>query len=220
MSDAQARIRGLYAVTPDVADTQHLLGMVTLAMRGGAGIVQYRNKRAAKDLSFKQAQALRSLTLEFNALLIVNDDPKLALDVGADGVHLGREDFADQTEADRIASIRRQAESAGNPSLLIGVSCYNDPARAQRAVAANASYVAFGSAFPSRTKPGAIQAGPAIFSEARRNFSLPIVAIGGITPENAPELIAVGVDALAVVSSLFDAEDIQRQAFTFNKLFD
>lgn len=219
MIGAQARIRGLYAVTPDVAETKSLLDMVTPALHGGARIVQYRNKQAGKDLSLEQATALRSLTRAFDALLIVNDDPALALEIGADGVHLGREDFANQTEADRLASIRRQAEAAGNPSLLIGVSCYADLALAERAVAATADYVAFGSAFPSQTKPGATQTSTAIFSQAKRNLSLPIVAIGGITPENAPELIAAGANAIAVISSLFGAEDIQAQAVTFNTLF-
>ncbi len=193
--------------------------MVASAMRGGVRIVQYRNKRAGKDISLEQARALRDLTLSFDSLLIVNDDPNLALEIGADGVHLGKDDFADQTETARIASIRRQAEAAENPTLLIGVSCYNDLSRAERAVAAGASYIAFGSIFPSRTKPGAVQAGPAIVREAKRKFSLPVVAIGGITPENAPELVAAGVDAIAVVSSLFGAENIHAQAVTFNTLF-
>lgn len=206
-------------MTPDVSDTKRLVDMVASAMRGGARIIQYRNKQAAKDLSFEQAHKLRQLTRAFGSILIVNDDPGLALEIGADGVHLGKEDFADQTERVRIGSIQQQAGAAGNTTFMIGVSCYNDLTRAERATVAGASYIAFGSVFRSRTKPGAVQANTAILREAKRKFSVPVVAIGGITAENAPELIAAGVDAIAVVSSLFGAEDIHSQATTFNALF-
>jgi len=212
-------IRGLYAVTPSLFDTALLLSMVGQALLGGARIIQYRNKRASRGQALEQVLALRKITLASDSLLIVNDDPALAIETGADGVHLGEQDFAGMDEAGRIGTIKQQARAAGHDAFSVGVSCYNDLECARRAAAAGATYVAFGSVFQSNTKPAATRASVSLIRHAKRIFSLPVVAIGGITTENAPELIAAGVDAIAVVSSLFEATNIQTQAAAFNALF-
>lgn len=203
-----ARISGLYAVTPDTADTADLVTRVHAALDGGCRWVQYRNKAAENGLRREQALALRRVTAQSGAALIVNDDPALALAAGADGVHLGGDD-APVEEARRLLG-------AG---AIIGTSCYDRLELALAARAAGADYVAFGSFYPSSVKPGAVRPEPGLLTRARKQVGLPLVAIGGITPENAPVLIAAGADALAVVTALFGAPDIAGTARRFCALF-
>jgi thiamine-phosphate pyrophosphorylase len=205
-------IRGLYAITPDIADTTTLLEATRAALHGGARVVQYRNKRADKLLAFEQALALRALTLEIPACLIINDDPELAFAVQADGVHLGRKDIT-------VGSLPVLRARAANPRFIIGVSCYDQVARGLDAAAAGADYVAFGSFYPSSTKPGAIRAELSLLHEARRHIDLPIVAIGGVTVDNAARLVEAGADAIAVISALFDSADISATAKQFTSIF-
>lgn len=212
IAPTQVVLRGLYAITPDLADTALLVSKTREALRGGVRFLQYRNKRADRRLATEQALALRAVTQETAARLIINDDADLAVLVNADGVHLGRDDGAGRNFAD----LRRKA---GTPAFIVGVSCYNELPRALAAAAAGADYVAFGSFFPSPTKPDARRAEFTLLQNARAKISIPVVAIGGITLENAPGLIAAGADALAVISALFDAPDISSQALAFNQLF-
>ncbi len=204
-------LRGPYAITPDTADSDHLLMVVGAAMAGGIRILQYRNKTADAALARTQAGLLREATRAYQATLIVNDDIELALAVGADGVHLGRADG----ELVAVTDLHRRAQRP----FLVGVSCYNDLARAQAAAAAGADYVAFGSVFASPTKPNAARADAALLAAARSALTLPIVAIGGITRQNAPQLLALGVDAVAIISALFDADDVETEARLFCQLF-
>ena len=215
---AHALIRGLYAITVDAPDTAKLIAAVDEALTGGVRLVQYRNKSASKALAREQALALRGITASAGAALIVNDDVDLALAVAADGVHLGRNDGIDGMQNDLVA-IRQRAVRKKSAQLLIGLSCYNEMARARMALAAGADYIAFGSFFPSSTKPSAIRADVSLIRDAKREFSLPVVAIGGITLENAPQLLAAGADSVAVVSSLFNADNIRSQAHLFSSLF-
>ncbi len=190
------RLCGLYALTPDLDDTALLVAKVTAALEGGACAVQYRHKSASDALRRTQAQALARLHAARGAIYIVNDDPALAAAVGADGVHLGADD----------ASIAAARELIGE-DRLIGVSCYGDLARARDAVAHGADYVAFGSFFPSSTKPGARRADVALLPAARV-LGVPVVAIGGIDAANAPTLIDAGADAVAVISDVFAHDDL------------
>jgi thiamine-phosphate pyrophosphorylase len=201
-------MRGLYAITPDLNDTELLLQKVTLALRGGARILQYRNKQAGCDLACVQATALRALTREYGAIFIINDGVDLAMAVGADGVHLGGED------GDLAAARARLPHG-----MLLGASCYNDPALAHAAIAAGADYVAFGAVFQSGTKPLARRASPELIAKACAEITVPIVAIGGITPDNAPEVVQAGADSIAVIGALFDAPDIEAQARRFVACF-
>jgi thiamine-phosphate pyrophosphorylase len=213
-------MRGLYAITPELSDTTELIEQVRQAIAGGASVVQYRSKRATPDLARTQALALRALTSATETLFIVNDDSDFALSVGADGVHLGRDD-GDVQAIPRIRqqSARRPAQDRSTP-FMIGVSCYNEMARGQAAIEAGADYIAFGSFFPSPTKVHAARAEIALIRRAKAKFSVPVVAIGGITVDNAPQLIAADVDAVAVISGLFDADDIERRARAFTNLFN
>lgn len=201
-------VSGLYAITPELTDSIALFSKVDAALRGGASVVQYRSKTLADPLRRAQAGEIASLCRIRNALFIVNDSVELACEVDADGVHLGKDD------GDVAA-----ARSVLGPAKLIGVSCYDDIDRARKAVAQGADYVAFGSFFFSSTKPGALRAATELLQTAASEFALPVVAIGGITEDNAAGLIAAGADALAVVSALFDALDVEAQARRFAQLF-
>lgn len=198
----RARVRGLYAVTPDDLDDALLEQRCAAVLAGGARLLQYRDKSAAPEERTRRAALLRRLTRAHGALLIVNDDAALAAACGADGVHLGRDDGAP-------AEVR-----ARWPGLLVGVSCYADLDRACLACAAGADYLAFGAVAPSTTKPGAVAAPWSLFSAARP-LDLPLVAIGGITLDNAGALRAAGADALAVIGALFDHQDPAAQARAF-----
>lgn len=214
-------IRGVYAITPDVAHTPLLISQVSEALSGGVRLLQYRNKRADKILALEQASALRNLTVEFAARLIINDDIELALAVSADGVHLGRDDSPIAGTFVNFDLLRRRASNSSprNARFLVGISCYNDIDSARAAVAAGADYIAFGSFFPSPSKPLATRAELSLIGQAKRELSLPVVAIGGITVENTPQLVAAGADAVAVISSLFGAGNICSQAQLLSSFF-
>jgi thiamine-phosphate pyrophosphorylase len=205
---AKPGIKGLYAVTPDIPDTDELVRKARLALQGGARVLQYRNKIATGALKLLQAQALRALTRDFDTTYIVNDDAELAALVDADGVHLGGEDG---TIAKARALLGKQK--------IIGVSCYNRASLAHEAVPQGADYVAFGAFFASIVKPGAVKADVAMLQTVRQELSVPIVAIGGITLQNGKTLIDAGADGLAVISALFDAPNIELAAHEFSTLF-
>jgi thiamine-phosphate pyrophosphorylase len=202
------RVRGLYAITPDEQDSARLLMLVRSALAGGTRIVQYRNKIADAALRREQATALRALCLAFDASLIINDDPDLAMAVDADGVHLGGGDGSLTAARARLG-----------PGKLLGASCYASIENARRAIAGGADHIAFGSFFVSTVKPGAVRSPLTLLAEAKRRFDVPVVAIGGITLENTPQLIAAGADGVAVISALFGAPDVTRAAREFNALF-
>ena len=201
-------LKGLYAVTPDLADTAELLRRVEQALLGGVRLVQCRNKPAGAALRREQSMALLGLCRQHGVPLVINDDLQLALDIGADGAHLGRED------GDLAA-----ARAALGPGKLLGVSCYDDMERAREAKRIGANYIAFGSFFASPTKPGAVRAPLTLLTKAREEFGLPVCAIGGITLQNAPQMIAAGADLLAVITDLFEAPDIQARAASYTQLF-
>ena len=205
---SQRIIHGLYAVTPDISDTNVLLRRVRLALQGGAQVLQYRNKTADAALKLAQAQALGQLAREFKTTFIVNDDAQLAAQVDADGVHLGGEDGS-------VAAARALLGS----SRIIGVSCYNRLSLAHEAVRQGADYVAFGAFFSSSVKPGAVKADLALLQAAREELDVPIVAIGGITLQNAASLIETGAEAVAVITALWNAPDIEASAHGFSTLF-
>lgn len=202
-----SRISGLYAITPDELNTATLLYKVRLALLGGAGVLQYRNKLAGAMLQAEQASALRALTREFGVPLIINDDAKLARQAEADGVHLGGEDGS-------VA----EARALLGDDRMIGVSCYNRLSLAQEAEQQGADYVAFGAFFTSSVKPGAVSAPLELLQQARRELDVPIVAIGGITVQNGAQLLQAGADALAVISAVFSASDVQLTASQFADL--
>ena len=206
--EVRSALRGLYAITPDDCLLPRLSAMVTDALAGGVGIVQYRNKLAPPPLRRAQAAELLRLCHGAGALLIVNDEPALAAEIGADGVHVGRED----------GGVARARAIVGT-NCIIGASCYDDLSLADAAVAAGADYVAFGAMFPSSVKPGAVAAPTALLTQARQRYQVPVCAIGGIRLGNAQTLINAGADMVSVITDLFDAPDIAAQARAYQKMF-
>jgi thiamine-phosphate pyrophosphorylase len=204
----QREIRGLYAITPEATNTPSLLAMTRQALAGGARLVQYRSKTDDTALRLEQAQSLASLCAEFDVPIIINDYPDLALEVGADGVHLGKGDAP-------INDARRKL----GPGKIIGISCYERLERAVEAESQGADYVAFGAFFASVTKPGAASAPIGLLRQAKQKLRIPVVAIGGIITQNAGELIRQGADAVAVSNALFSARHIQIAAGEFSLLF-
>lgn len=190
------KLRGLYAITPEAVDPEK----VRLALDGGVALLQYRNKRRDRD----HAAAIVKLAKAQGVPIVINDDIELALELGADGVHLGRDD----------GDLRPARTRLGG--RILGASCYNDARLARVAVEAGADYVAFGSVFASPTKPRAVRAPLSLFGEP---FGVSLCAIGGITLQNAPDVIAAGADLLAVISDVFDAPDIRARAAEYGKLF-
>ncbi len=185
----------LYLITPDDADTERLLARTAPLLEAGVTWLQYRNKTAGDALRHAQALALQALCAQAGVPLIVNDHVRLAKAVGAAGVHLG-EDDGDIAPA-------RALLGAG---AIIGVSCYDELARAERAVAAGADYVAFGAFFPTRSKQTVRQACTELLTQAA-SLGVPRIAIGGITPDNARSLIDAGADLIAVIGGVFDTPD-------------
>jgi thiamine-phosphate pyrophosphorylase len=187
---------GLYAITDtERLSPEKMLHKTEEILRAGAKLLQYRNKQANQNTRLIEARQLVDLCKQFTVPLIINDDITLAMKIDADGVHLGK--------GDPPIAIAR--ERLGN-NAMIGVSCYNDLDLASEAVVAGADYLAFGAFFPSPSKPDAVHAKPEILQKAKQQFDLPIVAIGGITPENGQSLIDAGADMLAVISGLYVSE--------------
>lgn len=187
--------RGLYLITPDQDDTARLLARVAPLLDAGVTWLQYRNKTATAGLRREQAAALQALCAQAGVPLLVNDDAALAVEAGAAGAHLGEDDG-------QLAAARARL----GPQAILGASCYDSLELARNAVAAGASYVAFGAFFATTTKVVSRRATPRLLQQAT-TLGVPTVAIGGITPANGAELVAAGADLLAVVGGVFDAPD-------------
>ncbi|MGX5218067.1 thiamine phosphate synthase [Pseudomonas segetis] len=206
------KLRGLYAIT----DSQLLAGDKLLpyteaALEGGARLLQYRDKSTDEARRLREAEALRELCDRYGAALIINDDAELAARLGV-GLHLGQ---SDGSLAAARALLGRNA--------IIGGTCHAELELAQNAVSEGASYVAFGRFFNSNTKPGAPSATVELLNQAATRFHLPIVAIGGITLENAPQLISAGASMIAVIHGLFAADstaEVERRARALSALFN
>ncbi|MCX7627905.1 MAG: thiamine phosphate synthase [Methylophilaceae bacterium] len=203
----QRVLKGLYAITPDLEDTDSLLKRVEAVLRGGAALLQYRNKTASYELKRTQAAALLELCKAYAVPFIINDHVSLCVELDADGVHLGQSDVG-------IAAARQRLGAR----KIIGASCYDRLDLVAHAQAQGATYIALGACFDSKTKPAATRVSLDLFGRAKR-FGLPVVAIGGITPHNAAKVIEAGADAIAVIGALFDAPEPERAAQTFTHLF-
>lgn len=201
-------LRGLYALTPDLADTEKLCQLVEACLLGGASAIQYRNKTASQDLRVTQARALLNLCRQHHVPLIINDHIELCLAIDADGVHLGGDD----------GNLSKARQQLGEDKIL-GASCYNRLELAQAAKANGADYVAFGACFESGTKPDAVDAPLELIGRAQQELNMPIVAIGGITLDNAALTIGAGASSIAVINALFTTDDIKQTAQQFSHLF-
>ncbi len=202
--------RGIYAITSDslLADPDYL-DKVKQALDAGISMLQYRNKGSDRDAGQRQAIALKLCCEDYKVPLVINDDLRLCRAVDAAGIHLGQQDSAAE-------SVRREL----GPGAVIGVSCHNEIDLARQAEMAGASYVAFGRFFPSVSKPNAPEATPEILETARDCLAIPVVAIGGINPENGASLIAAGADMLAVIDSVFGTEQVYENTRKLVSLFE
>jgi thiamine-phosphate pyrophosphorylase len=206
-----ALLRGLYAITDSqlLADGK-LLPYVEAALKGGAQLLQYRDKSSDTRRRLNEAQALQALCTQYGATLIINDDLELAARLGV-GLHLGQSDGSLATARQRLG-----------PQAIIGATCHAQLELAAEAAANGANYLAFGRFFNSQTKPGAPSATPELLKQAQARFALPLAAIGGITLERAPTLIASGASLIAVINDLFaaaDASAVEQRARAFSELF-
>lgn len=203
------RLYGLYAVTPEVPrPVPPLETQVEQAIAGGARVIQYRNKDGDRAARLRTARSLLAVCRAAAVPFIINDDLELAARISADGVHLGQDDSDPRAARNRLGL-----------GAIIGVSCYNRLERALQAQAIGADYVAFGCFFSSATKPLALPATSELLRQARRHLSIPLVAIGGITPENAGLLIEAGADMVAAVEAVFGRSGIRAAAAAFDALF-
>lgn len=207
MASTPWRPRGLYLITPGDPDTTRLLHRVAAVLPSRPALLQYRSKLADPDLRRAQAKALLAMCRDHGLPLVINDDVALAAALGADGVHLGREDGALRDARERLGA-----------EAIIGASCYDRLDLAHAAAAAGASYIAFGAFQPSPTKPHAPRAQPTLLRDSAP-LGLPRVAIGGIRPENAPALVAAGADLVAVITGVFDAADPLQAARAYQSAF-
>ncbi len=209
-ADARQRaICGLYAIADSSClRTATFLDGVDAALRAGARVIQYRDKQADPDGRERLARSLVELCRRYTVPLIVNDDVDLARLVGAAGVHLGRDDPGP-----------REARAILGSEAIVGVSCYNEFERAERAAESGADYIAFGSMYPSRSKPAAVRASTDLLRRAKARLGVAVVAIGGITPDNSAALIEAGADAVAVIEGVFGQADICAAASAYARLF-
>ena len=205
---------GLYGITPDTLHFEPLAHNIESAALGGMRALQWRQKSIERSLAVEQARAIATLCRTLGVVFIVTDDVDLAIAVGADGVHLGKDDGDIQT-----------ARQALGPTAIIGCSCYNELARAEAAMRQGADYVAFGAIFDSSVKPDAVRAPLELFRQARAlrpcvtEKPVTLVAIGGITPENAGQVVKAGAQSLAVIGGLFNTPDTRSTAARFAALF-
>lgn len=198
-------IRGLYGITID--GSTKLVDQAESALQGGASVIQYRDKNSSAAVRTHNGSLLKELCAQYSACFIVNDDLELALRLNANGLHIGKND----------GDISHIKQRLGDK--ILGVSCYNNLDLAKAAERSGADYVAFGRFFNSQTKPGAVQAEIELLTQAKACLRVPVVAIGGITLNNAESLIKAGADSLAVIDGLFGQADIKTTAQQFIDLF-
>ena len=201
-------MQGLYLVTPNWDDTARLLAVTERALAAGAAMVQYRHKEASDELRREQGAALLALCRRYHRPLIINDFVSLCLTLGADGVHVGGTDMS-------VAAAR----SALGPNKIVGASCYGDLALARAAQHAGARYCAFGGFYPSTVKKYSVTTDPDIVLQARAEFDIPVVVIGGMTPENAAPLVGRGASMVAAITSVYRADDPALAVRAFDALF-
>ena len=201
-------LRGLYVITDaTLISPQHFTSTIEQTLRGGARIIQYRDKSSDHNRRLQQALSLKKICAQYRALLIINDDIELANKIDADGVHIGSHDAA-------LADARKQLGDK-----IIGVSCYDQFELAVTAEKNGADYIAFGSFFSSSTKPDAARADTSLIVRAKQKLKTPVCAIGGITIKNAPALVTAGADMIAVITDLFTTENIESRSNQFMRLF-
>lgn len=201
-------LHGLYLVTPNWDDTGHLLEVTEAALAAGVSVLQYRHKTAQIELRYAQASALQNLCKKYQVAFVVNDFVNLALQLNADGVHVGGSDVS-------VA----QARASLGPDKIVGASCYGDLGLAHLAQLQGASYVAFGGFYPSAVKQYPVTTCPSIVETAKSQLALPQVVIGGMSVDLARPLVARGAEMVAAISSVYNASNPARVVKDFIALF-
>ncbi len=205
----QLQLRGLNVITDQyLMPRDRFVAMVEAAVQNGANIVQLREKHTPPEEVAQLGQALLPVTRRYGALLLINDDPEVAHAIGADGVHVGRED----------ATVP-EARALLGPDAIIGVTCYGQIERAVSAVEEGADYVAFGTPFHSPTKGTQGKTPLTMYRDVKRHVAVPVFAIGGINVGNAQQIRDAGADAISVISGVFGAPDVGAAAKTLADLF-
>jgi thiamine-phosphate pyrophosphorylase len=205
----QTNLRGLYVITDTkLIPRDRFIETVEAAVRGGATMVQLREKETPQEEVIRLGRELLAVTRRYGALLIINDHPSVAKAIGADGAHVGREDPP-----------VNETRALLGPEAIIGASCYGDVTRAMAAEQAGVDYVAFGTPFPSPTKTKRTDISLGIFREVKQHVKVPVFAIGGITIDNARQVIDAGADGIAVVSGVFAASDVEAAARALAQFF-
>jgi thiamine-phosphate pyrophosphorylase len=204
-------LKGLYAITDKkLIPRKSFVEMVEKAIRGGAKIIQLREKDTPEEEIIRLGHGLLEVTRRYGVPLIINDSPKLAREIGADGVHLGREDPA-----------IFEARGLLGSKAIVGVSCYGDIERGLRAEREGADYVVFGTPFFTPTKPDRKPTPFEVLREAKRKITkVPVFAIGGITKENTKLVLETGVDGIAVITSVFGSPDPEKAARDLARLLE
>ena len=203
-------LNGLYVITDKrLIQRKCFVETVEKALRGGAKIVQLREKNTPYEEVVQLGNNLLELTKDYGVPLIINDSPHIAKEVGADGVHLGGDDMS-ISEARRVLG----------ESAMIGISCYGITGRGIMAEKQGADYVAFGTPFDTPTKPDRKPTPFTVLKEAKRLITeIPIFAIGGINVENAQLVLETGVDGISVITSVFGSNDPEKASRELMKLF-
>jgi len=200
---------GVYWLTPSgISDTRKLVSLAGEVLNGGVCMVQYREKSLTNKKRYDQALQLKKICAAYNVPFIVNDCLELAQSINADGVHIGKED-----------SSLELARSALGEKKIIGVSCYNDLDKAKKIVRNGADYIALGRFHPSKTKPNAPTCSLEILKNAANKISIPIIAIGGINLDNAPNLIRHGATHIAIIDAISKAKCSYLATKRLSKLF-
>lgn len=196
-------LKGLYVITDSkLIPKGSFIEIVELALKGGANIVQLREKKSSETEIIDLGKKLIKVTKKYNVPLIINDSPELVKTIGADGVHLGENDL----------DIEYARKLLGENSI-IGVSCYGDIKRGVEAEKNGANYLAFGTPYSTPTKPGRKPTPFETLIEAKKIIkTIPIFAIGGIYPENAKDVLETGVDGIAAITSIFRSDDPEKAA--------
>ncbi len=196
-------LKGLYIITDKkLIPRDRFIERVEKVIRGGAKIIQLREKGTPEDEIIRLGKVLLEITRRYGIPLIINDSPELAEKIGADGVHLGKDD-TEISEARKILG----------DEAIIGVSCYGEIERGLKAEREGADYLAFGTPFFTPTKPDRKPTPFEILKEAKRRIkTIPLFAIGGITKENAKSVLETGVDGIAVITAVFSSPDPEEAA--------
>ncbi len=199
------RLKGLYVISDDILTPKNtILKQMEEALKGGAKIVQLRDKTSKDEEIEKLILNLQELCRRYQAIFILNDRVELAIKLKCDGLHIGKSDHH------RVEEVRKEYKG------ILGISCYGNLELAKEMERKNVDYVAFGSFFTSKTKPNAPTANKKIIKQAKEELKIPVCVIGGITSENSKELIKEGADMTAVISDIWKSTDIKKQCEKYN----